>query len=238
MRLERTTHSLEGCCSIQLSYGTVVFSFCGGKYRSSFDFVPPRERPLAGQPHQNDAFPSLLFITKREFCVRIKPAESFDSQNVFGNACNGVANAKKFFAGLATVLQTPESFSWDLQRCCKRQKVFRETCNGVANAKKFFVRLATVLQTPKSFSWDLQHCCKRQKVFRETCNSVASISKSTMTVAARYQRPSLWIRSPIPSSNSRYGKEDHTWGWNLHRSAKSLKTGAALIRLPWRPLGL
>ena len=47
----------------------------------------------------------------------------------------------------ATVLQTPKSFSWDLQQCCKRQKVFRETCNGVANAKKFFVRLATVLQT-------------------------------------------------------------------------------------------
>ena len=50
----------------------------------------------------------------------------------------------------ATVLQTPESFSWDLQRCCKRQKVFRETCNGVANAKKFFGGLATVLQATKS----------------------------------------------------------------------------------------
>ena len=173
MRLERTTHSLEGCCSIQLSYGTVVFSFCGGKYRSSFDFAPPRERPLAGRPHQNDTFPSLLFITKREFCVRIKPAESFDSQNVFGNACNGVANAKAFFVRLATVLQTPESFSWDLQRCCKRQKVFRETCNGVANAKKFFVRLATVLQTPESFSWDLQRCCKHfQKLF-DCCSALS-----------------------------------------------------------------
>ena len=47
----------------------------------------------------------------------------------------------------ATVLQTPENFSWNLQQCCKRQKVFRETCNGVANAKKFFVGLATLLQT-------------------------------------------------------------------------------------------
>ena len=92
-----------------------------------------------------------------------------DSQNAFGNACNNVANAKKFFVRLATVLQTPESFSWDLQRCCKHQKVFRETCNGVANAKKFFVRLATVLQTPKSFSWDSQRCCKRWKVLRGTC---------------------------------------------------------------------
>ena len=63
------------------------------------------------------------------------------------------------------MLQTPKSFLWDLQQCCKRQKVFRGTCNGVANARKFFVRLATVLQTPESFSWDLQQCCKRQKVF-------------------------------------------------------------------------
>ena len=47
----------------------------------------------------------------------------------------------------ATVLQTPESFSWDLQQCCKRQKVFRETCNSVANAEKFFAGLATLLQT-------------------------------------------------------------------------------------------
>jgi len=74
---------------------------------------------------------------------------------------------------LATVLQTPESFSWDLQRCCKRQKVFRETCNGVANAKKFFVRLATVLQTPESFSWDLQRCCKHfQKLF-DCCSALS-----------------------------------------------------------------
>ena len=120
--------------------------------------------------------------------------------------------AQTFLEMLATVLQTPKSFSWHLQRCCKRQKVFRRTCNSVANARKFFVRLATVLQTPKSFSWDLQHCCKRQKVFRGTCNSVASISKSSLAVAARYPRHPLWIGNPILSSNSRYGKEDHAWG--------------------------
>ena len=99
-----------------------------------------------------------------------KPREG---QNVSGNACNNVANAGKFFMGLATVLQTPESFSWDLQQCCKRQKVFRGTCNSVANARKFFVRLATVLQTPESFLWDLQQCCKRsQKHFG--CHSALS----------------------------------------------------------------
>lgn len=41
----------------------------------------------------------------------MKPAESLygshaRGQNVFGSACNGVANAEKFFAGLATLLQT------------------------------------------------------------------------------------------------------------------------------------
>ena len=114
---------------------------------------------------------------------------SRDGQNVFGNACNTVANTRKFFVGLATVLQTPKSFSWDLQQCCKRQKVFRGTCNSVANARKFFVGLATVLQTPESFSWDLQQCCKRQKVFRETCNSVANARKFSVRLAGLPQRP-------------------------------------------------
>ena len=129
--------------------------------------------------------------------------EPRDGLIVFGNACNSVANAEKFFERLATVLQTPKSFSWDLQQCCKRRKVFRETCNSVANARKFFVGLATVLQTPESFSRDLQQCCKRQKVFRETCNTVASVSKNTLTVIARYPRHSPEIRNLILSSNTR-----------------------------------
>ena len=115
--------------------------------------------------------------------------EPRDGLIVFGNACNNVANAEKFFVGLATVLQTPKSFSRDLQRCCKRRKVLRETCNSVANARKFFVRLATVLQTTESFSWDLQHCCKRQKVFRGTCNSVANVERFFGAFAAFLQRP-------------------------------------------------
>jgi len=129
--------------------------------------------------------------------------EPRDGLIVFGNACNNVANARKFFVGLATVLQTPKSFSWDLQRCCKRQKVFRGTCNSVANARKFFVRLATVLQTPKSFSCHLQHSCKRQKVFRSTCSVPASISKSSALPLGLYQRHSSGIRILILSPNSR-----------------------------------
>ena len=89
------------------------------------------------------------------------------------------------------MLQTPKSFSWDLQRCCNRQKIFRETCNSVANAKKIFVGLATVLQTPESFSRDLQQCCKRQKVFRGTCNTVANAKKFFVGLATLLQTLSI-----------------------------------------------
>ena len=143
--------------------------------------------------------------------------EPCDGLIVFGNACNSVANAEKFFVRLATVLQTPKSFSRDLQQCCKRQKVFRETCNSVANAEKFFVGLATVLQTPKSFSGHLQHSCKRQKVSRGICSIPAnakkfleafaallqSISKSSALPLGLYQRHSSGIRILILSPNSR-----------------------------------
>ena len=120
--------------------------------------------------------------------------ESRDGLIVFGNACNNVANARKFFVRLATLLQTPKSFSWDLQQCCKRRKVFRETCNSVANARKFFVRLATVLQTSKGFSGHLQHSCKRQKVFRAICSIPANAKKFLGEFAAFLQRPKSFSR--------------------------------------------
>ena len=37
MRFERMTHSLEGCCSIQLSYGTM--SFAAAKVRKKHDLA-------------------------------------------------------------------------------------------------------------------------------------------------------------------------------------------------------
>ena len=86
--------------------------------------------------------------------------------SLFESVCNSVANARKFFEALATVLQTPESFSRHLQHRCKHRKVFRGTCNAVANTKKFFAAFATPLQTPKKISGHLQHCCKRF-LFRE-----------------------------------------------------------------------
>ena len=136
------------------------------------------------------------FFISRNHSIRFLWGETVLSYSIpsSGSVCNSVANAKKFFVGLATVLQTPESFSWDLQRCCKRQKVFRETCNGVANARKFFAGLATVLQTPESFSRDLQQCCKRLKIFRGTCNSVANAKKFFAGLATVLQTPKNFSR--------------------------------------------
>ena len=115
--------------------------------------------------------------------------EPRDGLIVFGNACNSVANARKFFVRLATLLQTPESFSWDLQQCCKRRKVLRGTCNSVANVERFFGAFAAFLQTPKSFSKHLQHSCKRQKVSRGICSIPANAKKFFVPFAALLQRP-------------------------------------------------
>ena len=132
----------------------------------------------------------------------------------------------------------PKRFWKCLQHSRKHQSISRGTCGAPANAKKFSEALAGLPQTPKSFPRHLRDSRKHQKVSRETCNGVASISKSSLAVAARYPRHPLWIGNPILSSNSRYGKEDHARGWDLHRSAKSLKAGAVLMQLPWRRLGL
>ena len=102
--------------------------------------------------------------------------EPRDGLIVFGNACNSVANARKFFVRLATVLQTSKGFSGHLQHSCKRQKVFRAICSVPANPKKFLEAFAALLQ---------------------------SISKSSALPLALYQRHSSGIRILILSPNSR-----------------------------------
>ena len=101
----------------------------------------------------------------------------------------GLTVPTAFLEMLATILQTPKSFSKHLQRSCKRRKVFRGTCSVPANAKKFFEALAASLQTPKSFSRHLQRSCKRQKVFRGTCSVPANAKKFFAAFAAFLQRP-------------------------------------------------
>ena len=90
---------------------------------------------------------------------------------------------------LATVLQTPKHFPWDLRDSRKRQKVSRETCGTPANTKKFLERLAELPQTPKSFSRDLRDSRKHQKVSRETCGAPANAKKFLARLAGLPQTP-------------------------------------------------
>ena len=101
----------------------------------------------------------------------------------------GLTAPTAFLEMLATILQSPKSFSRHLQRPCKLQKVFRSTCSVPANAEKFFAALAASLQTPKSFSKHLQRSCKRRKVFRGTCSVPANAKKFFAAFAAFLQRP-------------------------------------------------
>ena len=129
--------------------------------------------------------------------------EPRDGLIVFGNACNNVANAKKFFVGLATVLQTPKSFSrgicsvparalfpilafaellqgpfspfWRLQNFCKGPFPHFGVCRTSASALFPILAFAEVLQRPKSFSRHLQRCCKH---FQKLCAAFRALSKT------------------------------------------------------------
>ena len=126
--------------------------------------------------------------------------EPCDGLIVFGNACNSVANARKFFVRLATVLQTPESFSWDLQRCCKRQKVFRGTCGvpgirrdvcaGRASIPAFAETFAQVARGSRHLPRRLRRLRKFHGIYRDVCAGRARLPAfaETFAQAARGSR--------------------------------------------------
>ena len=143
-----------------------------------------------GVPRQNKA---------RRECLR----EPCEGRIGFGNACNSVANAEKFFVRLATVLQTPESFSGHLQRSCKGPFSHFGVCRTSARALFSILAFAELLQARFSPFWCLQKFCKHQKVSRGIYSVVASISKSSALPLALYQRHSSGIRILILSPNSR-----------------------------------
>ena len=96
-----------------------------GLYRICFNSAPTPRRPSARfSPHAESRRPAFSMWAVDSSC----PYPSS-----FGSVCNTVANTRKFFAALATPLQTPESFSWHLQHRCKHQKKSRGICNTVAN---------------------------------------------------------------------------------------------------------
>ena len=120
--------------------------------------------------------------------------EPRDGLIVFGNACNSVANAEKFFVRLATVLQTPESFSGHLQRSCKGPFSHFGVCRTSARALFSILAFAELLQGPFSPFWRLQNFCKRAFSHFGVCRSPAKTKKFLEAFAAFLQRPKSFSR--------------------------------------------
>ena len=78
--------------------------------------------------------------------------QSCKSKKVVCGACKSLANGKKNFLALATLLQMEKSSLRRLQQSCKWEKVLFGACNNLASEKKAL--------------WHLQECCKHfQKRF-------------------------------------------------------------------------
>ena len=97
--------------------------------------------------------------------------------NRFGNACNGVANAKAFPEALAGLPQTPKSSPEHLRNFRKHQNGENGLCGTSASIKMEEMALAELPQTPKSFPRDLRDSRKHQKVFRSPCGTPANTKK-------------------------------------------------------------
>ena len=81
---------------------------------------------------------------------------------VFGNACN-------------SVLQTPKSFSWHLQRSCKDQKVSRGICSISASVIFPILVFAELLQDQKV---SRGICSVAAKHFQKLCAAFRALSKT------------------------------------------------------------
>ena len=115
--------------------------------------------------------------------------EPSDDLIVFGNACNSVANARKFFVRLATLLQTPKSFSGHLQRSCKGPFSHFGVCRTSARALFPILAFAELLQARFSPFWRLQDFCKRAFPHFGVCRTSASAVFSILTFAELLQSP-------------------------------------------------
>ena len=139
--------------------------------------------------------------------------EPRDGLIVFGNACNSVANTKKFFVELAGFPAFAETFaqaaqvSRHLPRRLRRLReapgIYRDVCAGCASSTAFTETFAQAARGSRHSPRRLRGSRKHQKVFRGSCSIPASISKSSALPLALYQRHSSGIRIPILSPNSR-----------------------------------
>ena len=84
---------------------------------------------------------------------------------------------------LATVLQTPESFSWRLRNFRKRQNGGNGPCGTSASIKMGKMAFAELPQASKWGKWPLRNFRKRQNGENGPCGTSASVQKGKMALA-------------------------------------------------------
>ena len=120
--------------------------------------------------------------------------EPCDGLIVFGNACNSVANAEKFFGAFAAFLQGPFFPFWRLQNFCKGPFLHFGVCRTSASALFPILAFAGLLQGPFSPLWRLQNFCKRAFSHFGVCRTSASALFPILVFAEVLQTPKSFSR--------------------------------------------
>ena len=120
--------------------------------------------------------------------------EARDGLIVFGNACNSVANARKFFGAFAAFLQGRFSPFWCLQNFCKGPFSHFGVCRTSASALFPILAFAGLLQGPFSPFWRLQNFCKRAFSHFGVCRTSASALFPILVFAEVLQTPKSFSR--------------------------------------------
>ena len=128
---------------------------------------------------------------------------------------------------LATVLQTPESFSWRLRNFRKRQNGENGPCGTSASIKMGKMALAELPQASKWGKWRLRNFRKRQNGENGVCGTSASIKMEKMALAGLPQTLTLFLRAWRGMVQR---KRPDTGGFAPHRYPAEFVGGPYLFR--------
>ena len=130
--------------------------------------------------------------------------EPCDGLIVFGNACNSVANAKKFFEALAGFPAFAETFaqaaqvSRHLPRRLRRLReapgIYRDVCAGCASSTAFTETFAQAARGSRHLPRRLRRLREAPGIRRDVCGTPANAKKFLEAFAAFLQRPKSFSR--------------------------------------------
>ena len=125
--------------------------------------------------------------------------EPRDGLIVFGNACNSVANTKKFFEALAGFPAFAETFaqaaqvSRHLPRRLRRLReapgIYRDVCAGCASSTAFTETFAQAARGSRHLPRRLRRLREAPGIRRDVCGAPANAKKFFGTLAATLQTP-------------------------------------------------